>query len=97
MALLLFARVDGQEWEAGVDADVEFIHFVVQVGLADLGVRGKNMLDQRAEVKAVESFRWVVEDGVVDVVDGGGELVASDGQYEAVSCPCFACGDVVGM
>jgi hypothetical protein len=35
LALLLFARVDGQ-WDAGVDADVELGHVVVQVGLADL-------------------------------------------------------------
>jgi hypothetical protein len=35
----------------------------------------------------------MVEDGVVDVVDGGGKLVASDGQYEPVGCPHFARGD----
>ncbi len=53
LALLLFACVDGQ-WEAGVDADIELGHVVVQVGLADLGVRGQDVLDQRAEVNAVE-------------------------------------------
>ena len=95
LALLLFARVDGQ-WEAGVDADVEFGHVVVQVGLTDLGVRGQDVLDKCAEVDAVESFRWIVEDGAVDVVDGGGELVSSDGKDEAVGSPCFARGDVDG-
>jgi len=95
LALLLFTHVDGQ-WEAGVDADVELGHVVVQVGLADLGVRGQDVLDQRAEVDAVESFRWIVKDGVVDVVDGGGELVSSDGEDEAVGSPCFARGDVDG-
>ena len=39
LALLLFSRVDGQ-WEAGVDADVEFGHVIVQVGLADVSVCG---------------------------------------------------------
>jgi len=39
LALLLFSRVNGQ-WEAGVDSDVELGHVIVQVGLADLGVRG---------------------------------------------------------
>jgi hypothetical protein len=53
-------------------------------------------LDQRAEVDAVESFHWTVKDGVVDVVDGGGELVSSDGEDEAVGSPCFARGDVDG-
>ena len=95
LALLLLARVDGQ-WEAGVDADVELGHVVVQVGLADLGVRGQYVLDQRAEIDAVESFHRIIEDGVVDVVDGGGKLVPSDGKDEAVGSPCFLRGDVDG-
>ena len=95
LALLLFARVDGQ-WEAGVDADVELGHVVVQVGLADLGVRGQDVLNQRAEVNAVESFCRIIEDGVVDVVDGGGELVSSDGEDKAVGSPCFPRGNVDG-
>ena len=53
-------------------------------------------MDQRAEVDAVESFRWIVEDGIVDIVDGGGELVSSDGKDEVVGSPCFARGDVDG-
>jgi hypothetical protein len=95
LALLLFARVNGQ-WEAGVDADVELGHVVVQVGLADLGVCGQDVLDQRAEVDAVGSFLRIIEDGIVDVVDGGGKLVSSDGEDEAVGNPCFARGDVDG-
>ena len=95
MALLLFSRVNGQ-WETGVDSNVELGHVVVQVRLADLGVRGQDVLDQRAEVDAVEAFRWIIENGVVDVVDGGGELVSSDGEDKAVSSPCFARGDFDG-
>ncbi len=76
LALFLFARVDGQ-WEAGVDADVELCHVVVQVGLADLSVCGQDVLNQRAEVHAVESFCRIIEDGVVDIVNGGSELVSS--------------------
>jgi hypothetical protein len=75
---------------------VELSHVVVQVGLTDLGVRGQDVLDQRVEGDAVEAFRWIVENGEVDVVDGGGELVSSDGEDEAVSSPCFARGDVDG-
>jgi hypothetical protein len=75
---------------------VELSHVVVQVRLTDLGVRGQDVLDQRVEGDAVEAFRWIVENGVVDVVDGGGELVSSDGEDEAVSSPCFARGDVDG-
>ena len=52
------------------------------------------MLDQRAEIDAIEAFRWIIENGIVDVVDGGGELVSSDGEDEAVSSP--ARGDVDG-
>jgi len=53
-------------------------------------------LDQRAEVDAIEAFCWFIENGVVDVVDGGGKLVSSDGEDKAVSSPCFARGDVDG-
>ena len=95
MALLLFTSVDGQ-WEAGVDSDVELGRVIVQVGLADLGVRGQDVLDQCAEVNAVEAFGWIIENGIVDVVDGSGKLVSSDGKDEAVSSPCFSRGDVDG-
>jgi hypothetical protein len=95
LALLLFACVNSQ-WEAGVDADVELGHVVVQVGLADLGVRCQDVLDQRVEVDAVESFRRIIEDGVVNVVECGGKLVSSDGKEEVVGSPCFARGDVDG-
>jgi hypothetical protein len=49
LTLLLFASVDGQ-WGgqgSGVDAGVEVGHVVIQVGLADLGVRCENVLDKR--------------------------------------------------
>jgi hypothetical protein len=95
LALLLFLRVDSQ-WEVGLDADVELGHVVVQVGLADLSVRGQDVLDQRAEVDAIESFRWIAEGGVV-YVDGGGKLVSSDGEDKVVGSPCFACGEVDGV
>jgi hypothetical protein len=45
---------------------------------------------------AVEAFGWIIENGVVDVVDGGSKLVSSDGKDEAVSSPCFSRGDVDG-
>ncbi len=64
--------------------------------MADLGVRGQDVLDQRAEVDTVESFRWIVEGGVVDVVDGSGELVSGNGEDEAVGSPRFARGNVDG-
>ena len=58
-----------------------------------------HVLDKRAEVDTVKSFRWIVEEGVVDVIDGGGKLVASDGdgQYKPVGCPSLACGDGGGL
>ena len=55
-----------------------------------------HVLDKRAEVDTVKSFRWIVEEGVVDVIDGGGKLVASDGQHEPVGCPHIAHGYVGG-
>jgi hypothetical protein len=38
------------------------------------------VLDQRSEVDAVEAFRGIIENGVVDVINGGGKLVSSDGR-----------------
>ena len=55
-----------------------------------------HVLDKRAEVDTVKSFRWIVEEGVVDIIDGGGKLVVSDGQHEPVGCPHIARGDVGG-
>ena len=95
LTFLLFVSVDGQG-EARVDASVEVGYVVIQVGLADLGVCSENVLDTRAWVDAVKSFCWIVKDGVVDVIDGGGELVSSDCQYKLVGCPHFARGNVGG-
>ena len=53
-------------------------------------------MDQRLEVDAIEAFRGIIENGVIDVVDGGGELISSDGEDKAVSSPCYACGNVDG-
>ena len=36
-----------------------------------------------------ESFCRIVKDGIVDVVDGGGELVRSDDQCKLEGGPCF--------
>ncbi len=36
-----------------------------------------------------ESFCRIVKDGIVYLVDGGGELVGSDDQYKLVVGPCF--------
>ena len=77
LALFLFPGVD-REGEDGIHADVEVGHVVVHVGLADLGVCRQDMRRQRAEVDAVEPFDWIIEYGVVDVVDGRGDLVARD-------------------
>jgi hypothetical protein len=87
-----------RRWPGGgrVDAGVEFGHVVVQMGLTDLGVRCENVWDKRAEVNTVKSFSWIVKDGVLDVINGGGKLVASDGQYEPEGCPHYARGDVSG-
>ena len=91
----MFLHAYGQG-EAKVNVGVEFGHVVVQVELADLGVCGENMLDKRAEVNTVKSFCWIVKDGIVDVIDSGGTLVANDGQYKPAGCPCFEHGDVGG-
>jgi hypothetical protein len=36
--------------------------------------------DEHAEVDAIEAFDGIVKDGIVDVVDGGRELIAGDGK-----------------
>jgi hypothetical protein len=54
------------------------------------------VFDNRAEVDAIKSFSWIIKDGIVDVIDGSGKLVMSDGQYVPVGCLSFALGDVGG-
>jgi hypothetical protein len=95
LTFLLFACVYGQG-ETGVDACVEFGQVVVQIGLADLGICRQYVLDKREEVDAIETFGWVIEDGVVDVVNGGGELVVHDGKDEFVGGPSLACNKIGG-
>ncbi len=95
LAFLLFSHVDGQG-ETRVDAPVEFGQVVIQIGLDDLGICCQDVLDERAEVGAVKTFGWVVEDSVVGVVNGGGELVARDGKDKFVGGPSFACDEIGG-
>jgi hypothetical protein len=54
------------------------------------------MCRQRAEVDAVEPLDGIVEDGVINVVDGRGKLVARDREDETIRCPCLLCGCVGG-
>jgi hypothetical protein len=95
LTFLLFACVDGQG-ETGVNARVKFRQVVIQIGLADLGICCQDVLDKRAEVDAIETFGWVVEDGVVDIVNGSSKLVARDGKDKFVGGPSLACDKIGG-
>ena len=46
------------------------------------------------QIDAVEAFDRIVQYGVVDVVDGGGDLVACDADDQAIGRPCLASGSV---
>ncbi len=93
LALLLFARVDGKR-KRRVDGGVEFSHVVVDFGLADRRIGGANMRNELAERDRVETFGGVIEPRIVDVVDGGGKLIACDGGHDKIRVPRFAFGDV---
>jgi hypothetical protein len=54
-------------------------------------------VDECTKVNAVETFGGVIEDGVVDVVYGCGQLVVGGGKDKFISGPCFAGNNVVGM
>jgi hypothetical protein len=79
-----------------VDAGVEVREVVNQVGLADLGIRCQDVCDERTQINAVEAFNRIVQYGIVDIIDGGGKLVACDGEDQAIGRPCLASGSVGG-
>ncbi len=53
------------------------------------------MLDEWSKVDAVEFFSGVIEDSVVDIIDGCGKLVRDDGEDKFVCGPCLVCNDDV--
>ena len=55
------------------------------------------VLDEWSKVDAVEFFSGVIEDSVVDIIDGCGKLVRDDGEDKFVHGPRLACNDVVGL
>ena len=96
LAFFLLTCVD-RKGEAVVSAGVEFGQIVIQIWLADrMGVPCLDVLDECSKIHAVESFGGVIENGVVDVVDGCGKLVAGDSKDEFVRGPRLACNNVVG-
>jgi hypothetical protein len=48
------------------------------------------------QINAVEAFDRIVQYGIVDVVNGGGKLVACDGEDQAIGCSCLASGSIGG-
>ncbi len=84
------------QWYDWVDAGVEFHEVVIQVGLADLGIRCQDVCDKRMQINTIEAFDWIVQYGIVDAVDGGGKLVACDGEDQAIGQPCLVSGSVGG-
>ncbi len=73
------------QWQDRVNAGVEFHEVIIQVGLADLGIHHQDVCDKCTQINAVEALDRIVQYGIVDVVDGGGKLVAGDGEDQA--CP----------
>ncbi len=54
------------------------------------------MRHQCAEVDTVETFDGIMEYGIVHIINGCSELVARDGEYKAICCPCLAFGGIGG-
>ncbi len=46
--------------------------------------------------QCIEAFDQIVQHGVVDIVDGGGKLVACDGEDQVIGCSFLASGSVGG-
>ncbi len=93
LAFFLFPGVHGQ-WQDWVYAGVEFHEVIIQVGLADLGIRRQDVCDEHTQIDAVEALDRIVQYGIVDVVDNGGKLVAGDGEDQAIDRPCLAIGSI---
>ncbi len=95
LAFFLFPGVHGQ-WQDWVDAGVEFREVIIQVRLADLGIPCQDVCDKHTQIDAIEALNWIVQYGIVDVVDSSGKLVAGDGENQAIGCPCLASGSIGG-
>jgi hypothetical protein len=52
--------------------------------------------DKHTQIKAIEAFDQIVQYGVVEVVNGGGELVVCDGEDQAIGHPCLVSGSIGG-
>jgi hypothetical protein len=68
LTFLLLPCVNGKG-EARVDAGMEAGHVVIQIRLADLGVRVEDVHDEGAEIDGIETFGRVIKNGVVDLVN----------------------------
>ncbi len=96
LAFFLLSGVHCQ-WQDRVDAGVEFHEVIIQVGLADLGIHHQDVCYKRTQMDTVEALVQIVQYGIVDVVDGGGKLVAGDGEDQVIGLPRPASGSVGGL
>ncbi len=71
-------------------------HVVIQIKFADLGIGDECVHDEGAEIDGVETFRGVIKNCVVDVIDCHHKLVACDGEDHLVGVPCLVSGNVGG-
>jgi hypothetical protein len=95
LAFFLFPGVHGQ-WQDQVDAGVELREVIIQVGLAYLGIHRQDVCGKRTQINTVEAFDWIIQYGIVDVVNSSGELVAGDGEDQVIGCLCLASSSIGG-
>jgi hypothetical protein len=84
-------------WQDWVDAGVEFCEVIIQVRLADLGIRHQDVRDKHMQINAVEALNWIVRYSIVEVVDGGSKLGAVDGEDKAIDPLCLASSSIGGL
>ncbi len=69
---------------------IEIGEVVVEIRLADLCVCSADVGDELSYRYSIKAFSWVIEGGIVNVIDGCCELVPCDGVDNHVGRPSLA-------
>jgi len=80
LAILLFSDVDDEGY-GGIDALVELVEVLVEVGLIDVAVALFYVVDDVLNFDVIEFRDGIVEFGVVDFIDGIGCKIDGNAAY----------------
>jgi hypothetical protein len=85
------------QWQDWVDAGVELHEVILQVRLADLGICHQDVHDKHTQIDAIEALDWIIQYGLVDVIDGGGKLAAGDREDQVIGRSHLASSSIGGL